>query len=148
MVAIEAVRHLGIVVSNMEESLVFYRDKLGLAVVKVMYESGEYIDKLLSLHGAEVKTVKMSVGSGPTLIELLEFKSHSEEEPRTCEVYSVGVSHLAFSVEDVDSQYRELQEAGVAFNGPPQTSPDGYAKVAFCRDPDGSLIELVEVLED
>ena len=42
--------------------------------------------------------------------------------------------------------YNRLVEAGVYFNSPPQLSPDGFAKVTFCKDPDGSLIELVEEL--
>ena len=39
-----------------------------------------------------------------------------------------------------------LTEEGIEFNYPPQTSPDGKVKVAFCRDPDGTLIEMVEEL--
>ena len=35
---------------------------------------------------------------------------------------------------------------GVVFNAPPQRSPDGGAKVTFCRDPEGNLLELVEVI--
>ena len=34
----------------------------------------------------------------------------------------------------------------IQFNSSPQISPDGYAKVVFCRAPEGTMIELVEVL--
>ncbi len=57
-----------------------------------------------------------------------------------------GFTLIAFTVDDLDREYERLRAAGVAFNARPQTSPDGYAKVTFCRDPEGNLIELVEVL--
>ena len=143
----KAVRHFGIVVSDMERSLRFYRDLLGLKAVRVMDESGEYLDNMLSLQNVRVTTVKMSADSGSTVVELLEFKSHRPEEPAKHEVYSIGPSHIAFTVDDLDAVYRRLSETGVRFNAPPQLSLDGYAKVTFCQDPDGMPIELVEVLK-
>ena len=143
----KAVRHFGIVVSDMGTSLRFYRDLLGLKVVRAMNESGEYIDTVLSLQNVRVTTVKMSADSGSTLVELLEFKSHPRETPVKREVYSIGPSHVAFTVDDLDAVYRRLSESGIRFNAPPQLSPDGYAKVTFCQDPDGKLVELVEVLD-
>ena len=142
-----AIRHLGIVVSDTERSLRFYRDLLGLKVVRVMDESGEYIDNMLSLENVRVTTVKMSADSGSTLVELLEFKSHPRQPRGDHEVCSVGPSHVAFTVDDLDTVYRRLSQAGVRFNAPPQLSPDGYAKVTFCQDPDGTLVEFVEVLD-
>ena len=143
----KTVRHFGIVVSDMERSLRFYRDLLGLKIVRVMDESGEYIDNVLSLQNVRVTTVKMSADSGATLVELLEFKSHPRQSRGDHEVCSVGPSHVAFTVDDLDAVYHRLSRAGIRFNAPPQLSPDGYAKVTFCQDPDGTLVELVEVLD-
>ena len=143
----KTVRHFGIVVSDMERSLRFYRDLLGLKVVRVMDESGEYIDNVLSLQNVRVTTVKMSADSGSTLVELLEFKSHPCQSRGDRQVCSIGSSHVAFTVGDLDAIYRRLSQAGVHFNAPPQRSPDGYAKVTFCQDPDGTPVELVEVLD-
>ena len=67
------VRHFGIVVSNVERSLRFYRDLLGLKIVTIAEESGSYIDNMLALSNVVVKTVKMSAQEGGTLLELLEF---------------------------------------------------------------------------
>lgn len=143
----KAVRHFGIVVSDIKASLRFYRELLGLKVIKVMDESGEYIDNMLSLQNVRVATVKMSADSGSSLIELLEFKSHRHEGWPKREVYSIGPSHVAFTVDDLDAVYRRLSQVGVRFNAPPRLSPDGYAKITFCQDPDGTLVELVEVLD-
>jgi len=143
---VRGVRHFGIVVSDLERSLRFYRDLLGLKVVKVMDESGEYIDNMLSLQNVRVTTVKMSADSGSTLVELLEFRSHPRQPCGDREICSVGPSHVAFAVDDLDAVYRRLSQAGVCFTAPPQLSPDGHAKVTFCQDPDGTPVELVEVL--
>jgi catechol 2,3-dioxygenase-like lactoylglutathione lyase family enzyme len=144
---VKAIRHFGIVVSDTRRSLRFYRDLLGLKIVREVEESGEYIDNMLSLPNVRVTTVKMSADSGSTLVELLEFKSHPRQPPVKREVCSVGPSHIAFTVDNLDALYHRLSQAGVHFNAPPQISPDGYAKVTFCQDPDGNLVELVEVLE-
>ena len=139
-------RHFGIVVKDVERSLRFYRDLLGLKIVKVANESGPYIDNMLALDHVSVKTVKMSAGEGGTFLELLQFVSHPRHFDPAREICSLGPSHLAFTVENLDSLYERLLLSGVSFNAPPQLSPDGYAKVAFCEDPDGSSIELVEVI--
>lgn len=142
-----AVRHIGIVVNNLEHALQFYRDLLGLRIVRQMNESGKHIDTMLSLRKVRVKTVKMSAENGSTVIELLEFQSPLPEPTPERQIYSRGPSHIAFTVDNLDETYERMLQAGVPFNAPPEKSPDGYAKVAFCRDPDGTFVELVEVLD-
>ena len=140
-------RHIGIVVSDLERSIYFYRDLLGLSIVREMDESGNYIDNILSLNKVVVNTVKMASNDG-NLIELLYFRSPSKRINTNRKINEIGYSHIAFTVQDIDSEYQYLLQKGVKFNAPPQYSPDGYAKVTFCKDPDGSLIELVEVLDN
>jgi len=142
---VEKIRHTGIAVSDLEKALHFYQDLLGLKVVKGMEESSDYIDKISKLKGVKVTTVKLAAADG-NLIELLYYHSHPRKAVTARDICEIGVSHVAFTVEDLDAEYQRLSEAGVNFNSSPQNSPDGYAKVAFCRDPDGALIELVEVL--
>ncbi|MBI4284061.1 MAG: VOC family protein [Chloroflexi bacterium] len=141
----KAIRHTGIVVSDLEPALRFYVDLLGLKVTKGMDETGDYIDTISGLKNVRVTTVKMAAGDG-NLIELLYYHSHRPKSVRTREACEIGISHIAFTVGNVDAEYARLSKAGVPFNSPPQKSPDGYAKVTFCRDPDGTLIELVELL--
>ena len=139
-----AVRHLGIVVKDLERSLRFYRDALGFKVVRTMEESGAYLETLLALPKAQVTTVKLAAPDGVALIELLAFRSHPDETTAKRPIYAVGPSHVAFSVEDLGAVYHRLLEAGVLFNAPPQRSPDGSATVCCCLDPDGMMVELVE----
>ncbi len=142
---IKEVRHVGIVVNNMENSLKFYRDLLGLKVIKDMDEQGVYIDNMLSLDNVQVKTVKLSADTGNTLIELLDFKSHNDNEVRN--FYTIGASHIALTVDNLEDLYKHLSANNIKFNAPPQKSPDGIVKVTFCNDPDGTPIELVEIID-
>ena len=143
----KAVRHFGVVVTNMEASLAFYRDLLGLKIRREMLEEGEFIDTISGMKDIKVRTVKMTADNGDTLVELLCYASHPRKRIGNSELPNIGASHVAFTVENVEQEYRKLQEAGVRFNCPPQVSVDGKAKVTFCFDPDGVPVELVEELK-
>lgn len=141
---IKNIRHTGIVVNNLDASLYFYQELLGLKIIKQMDESGSYIDLVLGLQAVKVTTVKMTTPDGQ-MIELLKYHSH-ESEKTARGIYDTGLTHIAFTVDDLNSEYNRLKSEGVLFNASPQLSPDGYAKVNFCRSPEGTFIELVEVL--
>ena len=140
----KSIRHTGIVVSNLERSIHFYKDLFGFQITRQMEESGDYIDNMLAMRGVKVTTVKMMAPDGP-MVELLQLHSHQRIQ-KTRAINDIGIAHIAFEVEDLDAEYNRLKNEEVSFNSPPQLSPDGYAKVAFCRAPEGTFIELVEVL--
>ena len=110
-------------------------------------EPETFINRLLNLDNCQLKTVKLTTEDGLTLIELLEFASHHSFEQENREVFTTGLSHIAFTVEDLDSLYVKLLDEGIQFISTPLTAPDGLAKVAFCRDPAGTYLELVEELK-
>ena len=141
---IQNIRHTGIVVKDLGQSLRFYRDLLGFKITKQMEESGGYIDNMSALNGIKVTTITMALSDGQ-MVELLKYHSHPRE-PKLRESCEVGISHIAFTVDNLEREYQRLTKEGIVFNAPPQSSPDGYAKVTFCRAPEGTLIELVEVL--
>jgi len=142
----KAIRHFGIVVSDLEASLHFYGDLLGLSVKRDMVEEGEFVDAILGLKNVKVRTVKMKAENGDTLVELLEYQSHKGKRREDYRIFDLGASHIAFTVEDTDAEYERLKKEGVSFICAPQVSPDGKAKVTFCVDPDGVPIELVQEL--
>ena len=143
---ITGIRHTGIVVTDMEKALRFYRDLLGLKVVKDFKEQGDYIDNISGLSAVRLRMVKLTADDG-SMIELLQYLSHPREARDNHQICDIGCSHIAFTVDDIDKEYTRLLESGVRFNCPPYNSPDGYAKVTFCYDPNGTSIELVEVLD-
>jgi len=142
-------RHAGIVVDDMNQSLSFYRDLLGYTIVNDADERGEFISTILGLDDVRVRTVKMKPNeNSDSLIELLEFKSHrgNVNSEKEYNMFRIGPTHAALTVEDLSELYNKMLKANIKFISEPQISPDGYAKVAFCKAPEGTFLELVEVL--
>lgn len=136
-------RHVGIVVKDLEKSLFFYRDLLGLKVVRKMDESGSFIDTICGVKNIAVTTIKLAADDG-SLIELLYFHSPESNKAVDKDLNRAGFAHVSFTVENIAEEYTRLNKAGVYFNSKPQLSSDGLAKVVFCRDNEGNFIELVE----
>lgn len=143
----KAIRHIGIVVNNVDLALRFYRDILGLKIQKDMIEQGEFIDSILGLKDVKVRTIKMSADDG-NLVELLYYFSHPKQGRGPEEICTIGVSHPAFTMNNLEEEYLRLKKQGIEFHCYPKISPDGNAKVTFCRDFEGNLVELVEEINN
>lgn len=141
-----AVRHVGIVVRKIDDVLPFYRDLLGFRVVKRADEPVEFVSRLLGMKRCRLVTIKLSADEGKTLVELLEFASCPDTPAESPGLNVPGISHVALTVENLDQIYRKLSRNNTHFISSPLTTPDGRAKVAFCCDPSGTWLELVEEL--
>jgi len=138
------IRHLGLVVSNIDKALEFYRDLLGLNIQGKTDEKGDFISKLLNGDNVELKTIKLSADDNATRIELIKFNNPKFQKPKKIELFELGFTHIALTVENLDELYLRLRKHGIKFNYPPTISPNGTLKVAFCRDLEGNFLELIE----
>lgn len=139
-------RHTGLVVHSIDRALGFYQYMLGLVVIKDVTESGKFISDISrgSLT-VVVRTVKLGTG-GEIFFELLEYKRPRPDRSDVKGLIRMGFSHVAFTVDNLDKLYNKLCNYGIRFLSCPKTSPDGKAKVCFCRDRDRNFVELVEEL--
>ena len=144
--AAKNIRHTGIVVTDMDRSLEFYRDLLGLEPMIDFTEEGEFIDTLSALAGVRLRMVKLVAPEGG-MIELLCYASHPRAADPDNQLCETGTRHVAFTVADVDKVHADWSAKGIPFHCRPVLSPDGKAKVTFCRDPDGVLLEIVEEMK-
>lgn len=118
--------HTMIRVRDLDESIAFWRDKLGL----------ELIEKF-DLPGADCTLAFLrDPGSG------MEIELTFNHDGRDYELGS-AFGHLAFFVKSVDEKHAELSAAGVAFKLPPKTMKNG-TRIAFATDPTGYVVELIE----
>jgi catechol 2,3-dioxygenase-like lactoylglutathione lyase family enzyme len=140
------IRHAGVVVSDMEEAIAFYRDLLGLEVVLDTLEEGEYFERLVARPGAKSRVVKLRDNHG-ALLELLQYFPPEGSPQQHGAGSATGFSHVAFTVDDLTAVYSRLGSLGYTFNSEPLMSPDGRTKVVYCHGPDGTFVELVEVLQ-
>ena len=140
---IKNVHHGGIIVSDMEKSLSFYRDLLGCEVIMEDIVSGENIDKIVGLKNARMKIVMLRVGQSDDMLELIQyFNPTSKPFSSDSQANDIGVGHIAFKVYDMDKAYKYLSEKGVKFFSVPQVNPDGKTTAVYFKDPDGIILEL------
>jgi len=127
--------HTMVRVHDLEESLDFYCNKLGLIETNRMEnESGRFTLVFLAApyqadQARETKT------------PLIELTYNWPDENGKTEEYEGGrnFGHLAFRVDDIYEICQKLQGAGVTINRPPR---DGH--MAFVKSPDGISIELLQ----
>ena len=53
---------------------------------------------------------------------------------------------MAYTVDDINNLCEKIVDGGGSISNYPVVSPNGKVKVAYCHDPEGVLIELVEEL--
>jgi glyoxylase I family protein len=134
--------HSTIGVGDLDRSLAFYRDLLGLKEVRVWVESDPQVDLIVGLEDAHLKIAHLDTGGG--VVELIEY-TRPKGRPispafRQCDV---GPTHIAFLVDDIEGFYQKLKDVGVKFSCPPQERPNGW-KATYFFDPDGSTLELLQ----
>ena len=143
---IKASRHTGIAVRDLQRSLGFYCDFLGLTLWRQNRETGGFISELVGLAEADVEWVKLKTPDG-YVIELLQYHSHPDEIHESPPLANrVGIPHIAFTVGDLNEVWRCFQKSEYPCGGAPLVNPEGTAKVLYCRDPDGVILEFVEEL--
>ena len=139
-------RHVGIVVTDLNISKEFWCKALGGSIYSEMREKGEYIDKMMGLQGVDVTTVKLKLPEDDVGVELLHFHSHPADGPWKGTPYSIGLTHIAVTANDIEKTYKHLKQIGINFLEEPQYSPDGKVRVIYAQGPDNVFLEFVEVL--
>ena len=120
--------HTMVRVTDIEQSLRFYRDALGLEVLSRRdHEAGRYTLVFLAAPGNHEAQIELTY--------------NWPKEDGTAETYTGGrnFGHVAYAVEDIYATCRRLMEHGVTINRPPR---DG--RMAFVRSPDQISIELLQ----
>ena len=81
------------------------------------------------------------------MIELLQDTAHPTPAPAANRLCDRGIRHVAFTVADAQFAWEKLKDACCEVLSDPVTAPDGKARLFFARDPEGNLMELVQVLD-
>jgi catechol 2,3-dioxygenase-like lactoylglutathione lyase family enzyme len=139
------VRHTGIVVRDLDRMAMFYQ-QLGFVSASDDVEQGKFIEQVVGIDAVRLKWVKLKSPDG-YLLELLQYLSHPKKsEIVKAESNQLGCSHIAVTVDDIAFTCKEIIGFGGTILNPPALSTNGKVKVAYCHDPEGVLIELVEEL--
>ncbi len=123
--------HIAVAVKNLEDSLSFYRDQLGL--------------ELISIETVETEGVRVAkLDAGNTHIELLEPLNPDTPVGKFMEKNGPGLHHICLGVADIAGEMDQLKDAGVRLINDLPRPGAGGAKVAFVhpKATGGVLLEL------
>ncbi len=138
------ISHVGLTVKNLERSIAFYRDVIGLKEGERLELKSEVYRTYTKNPAAHIKFTYMTAGD--FTLQLIEYMgggglaldlSHNR----------VGCPHLAFRVPDAEAKYRQIQENGdgEVISEIVQLSP--RSRNFYAKDPDGVLIEFSQLLQ-
>ena len=139
--------HAAVSVGDLDRSLAFYRDALGLEVMAQRDVAEEYIPRILGLKFRVVRQAFLAVPNSSAAVELLEYQG-IETHPQTYAPVDPGSGHFALLVDDIVAVDARLRAAGYkARSAEPVEITAGPYRGAFAvyfGDPDGHPVELIQ----
>ena len=147
--------HFSFTVADLERSVVFYRDLLGLKLVHRMVHDQPYTSRQVGFPDALLKVALFNIdgmpqGSSPSghVLELIEY-ANPRGEPLPLATNRPGAAHLALQTDDLEADFARLRAAGVQFRSEaPVRVTHGRHRgglAAYFLDPDGITLELNEL---
>jgi len=147
--------HINVNVSNLDSSIEFY-EKLGFEIYKpsipyiglTLDPTSNSMDKgsrtALGLpKETSGRACIMQLDNGYPKLDLTQL----DDMPQTIPLSNadLGLVRICLASVNLEADYNNLKKLDVEFISPPQTAKDGRAEIAICVDPDGTLIELIQV---
>lgn len=134
-------RHTGIVCKDLNVLLNFYHKILNLDILYHEIEKDDFFREITGKKSAEIyKLGKENI----IFLELLSFDD-TESSPNKF-INNTGITHICLNVSDLNKLYLDLSSKKIIFISKPLVNNSKTAKVCFCYDPEGNLLEFVESL--
>jgi catechol 2,3-dioxygenase-like lactoylglutathione lyase family enzyme len=135
------------VVTNLEKSVAFYHDVLGLDIgtAPQAFSGNPPIMKMSNAVGAQSRIAQLKIPGAAFGLELIEYKDF-DRQPGNPRFQDPGAGNLALRIRDIDSVVARLRTAGahvLTLAGKP-VEINGAEKGFFVQDPDGFIVELAQ----
>jgi lactoylglutathione lyase len=134
--------HFGICVSDLGRSMRFYCEGIGFEKAET-HEVTNIYERSLEMSGHIVGTAQFIKKPGMT-IELLHYDSPTAQGRPATQRNQLGLTHLSFTVDDVDAKAAELVQFGGAVLKDTRVGANepSAVQIIFLADPDGTRVEL------
>lgn len=127
--------HIAIIVRNLEQALVFYRDTLGITPGEIKEVPSEQV---------RIAFLPMG-GPGGSEIELIEPTTPDSSLTKFLEKRGEGLHHVCLEVDNIDAALAEMQEKGApVLDKQPRVAAEGRAIFLHPKGTNGVLLELLE----
>jgi catechol 2,3-dioxygenase-like lactoylglutathione lyase family enzyme len=136
--------HFGFTVSNLERTVTFFRDCLGLTVQTRGRDLPEETAQFVGVPGADLNYCVMAAPDHT--IELMEYLGPPDRIRLNSRPCDVGFSHLSYLVSDLDAFIEDAARFDVYPVNPPLSFPTHGCRGIYMRDPDGLAIEVIQNL--
>ena len=143
--------HIGLTVADIERSIRFYRDVLGLTLFRRRpHVDCDYVALQTGYPGVVLNAASFQVAPGSAQsLEIVQYMNQAGPpvEPAT---NRPGASHLCLTVDDLRACQADLRAKGVRFKSEPVTitaGPNAGGLVVYFYDPDGYTLELFQMPE-
>ena len=138
--------HTGLTVSDLERSLHFWRDAMGMEELFQQEKEGGYLEAIVREPGAHVRMAHLAFGGEGPRIELFQYLAPSGGQ-HLSRPADQGFVHVCIACEDLDERMKRLVAAGGTPFGEPVVIDTGVnrgGRGVYLRDPDGHVVELFE----
>ena len=141
-----------LVVSDIDRSIPFYRDGLGLLLINDRILPVEVMEGLTQVKEPEIRVavfVHPEAAGACGTIQLIEWQTNQGKTKFDGKINDTGSIAVCLHTSDLDQMVVELEQKGIDLYGPvvDWTFPDGRRmKEIYIRDPDGITIALIEFL--
>jgi lactoylglutathione lyase len=146
MASVTGFFHGGITVDDMDRSLVFYRDGLGLEQEFDRILDAPYLKAVLGLEFDHIRAVYLRIPGGG-FVELLEYVG-VERMSAASRPSDYGAGHLCLYVDDVEAMHARLVDLGFSARSSSvvdiTAGPNVGARSVYMSDPDGYAVELFQ----
>lgn len=142
---VEEIVHIGVSVFDLEESVQFYRDVVGMEIEYRAHHEGEKISRVVDVPDAKLEVCVLRKGA--VRLELIDYGKPEKKRVAYQEQSTPGLIHIAMKVSDVDEAYRRLSARGYGFNSEPLVTRENGPRICYFHGPDNVIMELYQVLE-
>jgi catechol 2,3-dioxygenase-like lactoylglutathione lyase family enzyme len=144
---ISGAHHLGLTVSDVERSVRFYRDILGLNLLRRRSSDAPYLGEQTGHPGLRLEMASFQLTSdGGLTLEVVQYMSHAGA-PADSATNRAGSTHVCFRVDDIHRAYDSLTALGVRFLTAPvpiTSGPNQGGLAVYFFDPDDYTLELFQ----
>ncbi|MEH7222873.1 VOC family protein [Bacillus sp. JJ1566] len=143
---IQRIDHVAVIVNDLSVAKEFFLD-LGLEVKGEWEMEGDLMGYAVGLNDVKVACVGMGTSGGQTWLELIKFYNPSDEKDiQRPFANTLGIRHIAFTVEDIESVVGKLKKKGTEIFSEIQQYEESY-KLCYVRGPEGIILELAEEIK-
>lgn len=148
---IRGVHHVAVTTRQLDRLADFYREAFGFEVVRRSgwRQGTARTDGLVGLRDSAADVLLLRAGN--TYLELFDYLAPpGREADPDRPVCDAGYTHFCVEVTDIDAEYDRLLALGMRFHRPPtKADPSrGNLRTTYGRDPEGNVIELLELLDE